>query len=196
MNGKIYCITNLVNGKYYFGQTCQTVNKRFIQHKSDAKRKLQRNSHLGNAIRHYGKDKFTITLMEEGITNQEELNTKEILWIILTTATNNKYGYNISPGGNKPPGVKGVKQSEATKAKHRAQWTDPLYKARMLSISKTPISGQFKKGRPSWNAYSDSFKDEVIRLKNKGMAVKDICKMFAISRSQLWIWSNKNVLNK
>lgn len=50
---EIYKITNLINDKCYIGQTSRGTNVRFTQHCSSK-------SIIGNAIRKYGKENFTI----------------------------------------------------------------------------------------------------------------------------------------
>ena len=86
----IYKITNLLNGKIYIGQTKYTIEKRFLQHsKAD--------SPLGQAMRQFGMENFTVEVIEECET-QEELNEREKFWIkVLNSKQPN--GYNIIDGG-------------------------------------------------------------------------------------------------
>ena len=64
MLGHIYKITNLINNKVYIGQTIQTIEKRFIQHKSHA-RTGNNNHKLANALRKYGEDNFIVENIED-----------------------------------------------------------------------------------------------------------------------------------
>ena len=62
--GKIYKITNTINGKVYIGCTVTTLKKRYYEHlyrcfKSDYKSKLY------NSIKKYGEENFTIELITE-----------------------------------------------------------------------------------------------------------------------------------
>lgn len=62
--GKIYKITNKINGKVYIGCTIYSLEKRFYEHmyrcfNTDHKSKLY------NSIRKYGKENFKIELIEE-----------------------------------------------------------------------------------------------------------------------------------
>jgi group I intron endonuclease len=62
--GKIYKITNIENNLIYIGCTINSLDKRFYEHlyrcfKTDYKSKLY------NSIKKYGKEKFTIELIEE-----------------------------------------------------------------------------------------------------------------------------------
>lgn len=54
---EIYKIENKLNGMLYIGQTKQGIKKRFNQH-------CLADSYLGRAIRKYGKDNFTIEVIE------------------------------------------------------------------------------------------------------------------------------------
>ena len=89
--GVIYVITCLLNGMKYVGQTTHSVKVRFEEH---ARRK---DTLIGQTIHIYGKDNFTIEVLEECKT-QEELNAREIAWIARFNCIF-PYGYNITAGG-------------------------------------------------------------------------------------------------
>ncbi|MFT8351139.1 NUMOD3 domain-containing DNA-binding protein [Clostridium saccharoperbutylacetonicum] len=92
--GKIYKITNLINGKVYIGQTYCTLSERWSQHKCDSKR---RHTAIANAIREYGDDNFRIEVIEDNIP-YEALDIKEIQYIkeFNSICPN---GYNMEDGG-------------------------------------------------------------------------------------------------
>lgn len=94
--GRIYIIRNTVNEKVYIGQTHVSIKLRFQNHLSAARRGLD--YVIGKAIRKYGEDKFYIELLEE--CTIEELNDREKYWVAFFNSTNNKFGYNMSIGGN------------------------------------------------------------------------------------------------
>lgn len=94
--GRIYIIRNTVNNKVYIGQTYVSINLRFQNHLSAARRGLD--YVIGKAIRKYGEDKFYVELLEECLV--EELNEREIYWISFFKATDNRFGYNMSIGGH------------------------------------------------------------------------------------------------
>ncbi len=104
MYGVIYKITNLINGKSYVGQTSRTLKERFIEH---AKAK----THLGNAIRKYGRKNFSVEVIEE-CTKPEQLNEREIFWIAHFNCKHPN-GYNFTDGGE---GTGGWKASPETRA--------------------------------------------------------------------------------
>lgn len=91
MKGIIYKITNKVNGKSYIGQTRYTLEFRWRQHinKKD-------NTYFHNAIRKYGKDNFSIELLEE--CDISKLNEREIFYIAKFNTF--KEGYNLTIGGD------------------------------------------------------------------------------------------------
>ena len=62
MIGYIYLITNTINDKKYVGQTRQTVEERWKEHKNDVKR---RKTPLYRAMKKYGIDKFNIYTLEK-----------------------------------------------------------------------------------------------------------------------------------
>lgn len=112
--GRIYCITNLINGKQYVGQTIKKISYRFNEH-------ARANSPLGEDIRKYGRENFKIDELEKRYS-YEELNAAEKKWIKeLNWKVPN--GYNRTDGGDgllNP--VKGIREKlvEAGKGNKRA----------------------------------------------------------------------------
>ena len=94
--GRIYKITNISNNKSYYGQTVQSPNKRWSQHKQAAKKGGK--MILYNAIRLYGVKKFTFEVICECET-LEELNAKEIEHIFINKSLS-PTGYNAAKGGD------------------------------------------------------------------------------------------------
>ncbi len=82
----VYKITNLINGKLYIGQTIRTLEERFKAHYYDDE------SNIGNAIRHYGRENFTIEIIEK-CDSKEELNAYENYYIAYFDSKEPK-GYN------------------------------------------------------------------------------------------------------
>ena len=94
--GRIYIIRNTINSKVYIGQTKVSLKLRFQNHLSAARN--GKDYVIGKAIRKYGEENFYIELLEE--CTIEELNEREKYWISYFNATNSKFGYNMSIGGN------------------------------------------------------------------------------------------------
>ena len=109
MTGKIYLITNMVNGKQYVGQTWRTLEERWKSHIHQAK---HRDYAISIAICKHGPDAFTIhLLLEEVAISQCQLDIFEQCFIEIYDTFHN--GYNETTGG------KGGKHSEKTKQKIR-----------------------------------------------------------------------------
>ena len=87
----IYLITCLVNGMKYIGQTSRTIEERFKEH---AKRK---NTLIGKAIHDFGKENFTIVILEE-CENANQINEREKYWIAYFNCISPN-GYNKTDGG-------------------------------------------------------------------------------------------------
>ena len=91
--GVVYKLTNTVNGKYYIGQTQNSVEKRFRDH-------MYAKSAIGDAIREYGKDKFTKEILAV-CESKKELNACEIRFIAEYKSNDPNFGYNRTGGGGK-----------------------------------------------------------------------------------------------
>lgn len=114
--GHIYCVTCLLTGKLYFGQTVAPIGDRWVRHLSSSKKGSNHKFH--RAIRKYGAENF---IVEEVLTVSAP--TKEILKkkldyveMRLIKRFNTKIdGYNSTDGGDK--GTVGLKMSEEAKKK-------------------------------------------------------------------------------
>ncbi len=100
----IYCFTNKTNDKKYVGITKRTLRERMIGHYSEAfnPNSDKYNTPFKQAIRKYGKDGFTIEVLEE-VDDIEQANEKEKYYI---QHFNTYYyapdtmGYNTTLGGD------------------------------------------------------------------------------------------------
>ena len=92
--GKIYCITNQINGKQYIGKTISSIERRFLEHKSERLRSPDRP--LYRAMNKYGVENFTIEVLEE--RDYKMLSEREIYWISKKDTYYN--GYNATLGGD------------------------------------------------------------------------------------------------
>lgn len=93
--GFIYKITNNINNKVYIGQTKQKLSTRIYGHMSFVKADNKR--HLYQAIRKYGKDQFSVSIVEE--CDNQLLSDREKYYISLYNATDPEHGYNMTAGG-------------------------------------------------------------------------------------------------
>lgn len=88
--GFVYITTNLINGKKYIGQK---------KYDSKYKNYLGSGVYLKNAVKTYGKDNFERDIIER-CKSPDELNEREIFWILHFDAVNNDMFYNLNYGGN------------------------------------------------------------------------------------------------
>ena len=93
MTGKLYLITNKINGKRYVGKTYRTLEARFAQHISEAKRETRP---ICAAIAKYGPESFIIELLSEH--EKDELEAAEQSAISFYDTYNK--GYNATLGGD------------------------------------------------------------------------------------------------
>lgn len=100
----VYCITNLVNGKYYVGKTIKSNLQEYLRNKFskakigeglDGKKRVP----LLDAIRAYGSNNFIIESLSSGFSTNAEICEAEKAWIILLQARDRKFGYNVCAGG-------------------------------------------------------------------------------------------------
>lgn len=102
--GLIYKITNLTNQKSYIGLTTRNIKARWGEHIYKASPTA--NQYIDRAINKYGKDNFTIEIIEDNI-NDEILGKREQYWIKYYDTYNN--GYNLTMGGEEGSGlIKGI----------------------------------------------------------------------------------------
>ena len=103
----IYKITNKINNKIYIGKTTHTVQYRWNQHTSASftdKNKLDYNYLLHKAIRKYGKENFSLEILEK-VEDEKVLSEKEMYYIKLYNSCvleDNANGYNMTYGGEGP----------------------------------------------------------------------------------------------
>ena len=90
----IYQIVNDINKKIYIGKTNYSLEKRFIEHCKDSKRRDKEKRPLYSAMNKYGIEHFYIELIEE-TNNPEE---REKYWI--EKKGSYKWGYNATRGGD------------------------------------------------------------------------------------------------
>lgn len=93
----IYLITNIKNNKKYVGYTKYTPEERFKKH---WEQRFTEDVLFHRALKKYGKNSFEVIGLEE--IDEQEWAEKETYWIEKINSKVPK-GYNICPGGNKPP---------------------------------------------------------------------------------------------
>lgn len=99
--GFIYKVTNNINGKVYIGQSIFEIHKRFKEHLSDSNKPSNSSRPFYNAINKYGKENFSIELIEE--VDNDYLNDREKFWILKYRSYigfDDCQGYNATLGGD------------------------------------------------------------------------------------------------
>ena len=95
----IYKFENMINHKIYIGQS-RNIERRYKDHitraLNDFSSNTEYNSSIHKAIRKYGINNFSFSIIEE--CNTEDLNDREIYWISFFDSYRN--GYNQTIGGN------------------------------------------------------------------------------------------------
>lgn len=190
MKGKIYKIINKVNGKIYVGQTIKSLKERFQKHcqRTTKKDKYHLNMAIKKAIRKYGKDNFTIELIEE--VKVDKLDEREVYWISFYDSYNK--GYNCTLGG----------QNGATR-KYKLSWSEEneVIEAKYLGFSikeigqvygidSTSVHNIFKRHNlkmPNKRNLSDRInKDEFIEFLKDSPTFKDVENKFKICRCSIY----------
>lgn len=90
--GFVYRLFDLTNDKIYIGKTINSPLSRFKQHVSDARNGNHRL--ICKAIREHGEESFELEVLRN-CYSKEELDAKEIEYIIKTKSTNPDIGYNM-----------------------------------------------------------------------------------------------------
>lgn len=106
MKKDIYIIRNDINDKVYVGQAINT-KTRFQGHCKPSA--ALENDLVARAIQKYGREHFSVEILESQVENY---NDREKYWIEYYDCICPK-GYNLTPGGEEPPGHKGWEHPES-----------------------------------------------------------------------------------
>ena len=93
MNGYIYRSYNTITNMYYVG--CKISDKFLLDYFGSG-------TYLRQALKKYGKDNFTVELLEwvNNFDNKQQLYEREKYWVEYFDAARNNNYYNISATGN------------------------------------------------------------------------------------------------
>lgn len=195
--GLIYKRTS-PSGKYYIGKTTVPENIRWTAHVSEALNPNS-NSHcylLNKAIQKYGKDNFTLEILEDNIPN-ELLAEKEMYYIEKYRAyyLDPPYmGYNMTRGGE---GVLKYTDEEILEAWHEGLTIQKI--ANKLGASRPTIrhrlnelgisqEERIKRGveKTSHNQSEfEEYREELLILYREGKTVEEICKILHRSENTI-----------
>lgn len=167
MNGKIYVYFNKKKyeeegiERYYVGQTVREISHR--SGKNGSQYTTNPNSKIARAIKKWGWESFEVIILEDNITNQDELNKLEIYYI----EKYNSYekGYNSTKGGE---GQIGRIYSDEAKRKmsisHLGQI--PALKGKKMSKEACLKMSKAKKGSIPWNKGKELSQEHKQKLKD------------------------------
>lgn len=126
-NYKVYCLTNIINGKKYIGITRQNLEKRWRNGRG-----YKKTTRIAMAIKKYGWENFKKEVLYENVDNKTA-SDKEIYYINLYDTINS--GYNVQSGGFKDYTTEMSEYhkkciSKANKGKHysiETEWKKGIY---------------------------------------------------------------------
>lgn len=192
----IYGIHNLINGKWYVGQSVN-IRARWNGHRSLLSHNEKESIHLMRAWRKYGEDAFEWVVLEE--CSPDELDEKEVYWISQKDSYNN--GYNCTIGGG---GTRGFHLSKEHKViigeRTAAAWADKNHRQkRLLAMHKSMDTAEYKQklsiaGKRNWS--DPLFKEISLQRMKKGMTNASIEKRRASIKLALSHSSTKEKLSK
>ena len=122
----IYCIENTVNGKKYIGKSVN-IPYRLTGHKWALSENRHSNSHLQRAYNKYGLENFKFYMLEE--CDKDILSDKEVYFIKKYKTKNQKFGYNLTDGGE---GTLGRIVSEESRKKTSVSNTGKVRSAEVI----------------------------------------------------------------
>lgn len=196
MKGKIYKITNKVNGKVYVGQTVKSLEERFQKHcwGTTDKDKYHLNMTIKKAIRKYGKENFTIELIEEVET--DKLDEREVYWISFYDSYNK--GYNCTLGGQngatRKCALSWSEENEVIEAKYLGFSNREI--GEVYNIDRSTVHNIFKRHNlkfPRKRTLVDRInKEEFIEYLKTNPSFKQIENKFKICRCSIYNYIKKN----
>ena len=156
----IYLITNTVNGKRYIGKTTQTLEARWYQHCKNAE--YGHNTYLYKAIRKYGRESFDISLLCEGLEEEEVLLIAE-----------HQPEYNMTVGG------------DGGDTSHSPNYQDGMIKRRSYKGSGNPNYGKRGPSSPNYGKrktedqkqkHRDNYKGKRVLVKVHGVQYESVAR--------------------
>lgn len=179
----IYKLTNVINNKYYIGQS-KNIEKRLKSHISDSKRVNNQRGQtpLYDDMRFFGHDNFRLEILEE--CKENELDEKEKYYIEKYDAINDKKGYNQTKEayGFKDPRIIDESHSPEIMEMHGRrirewnlkQWQDPDYREKKskelseLQIKRLKDPEYYNKKKADLKKATDKKKKRIAQYDKQG----------------------------
>ena len=136
----IYLITNTINNDFYIGKT-KDFKTRCYHHKYNS---LKRSSqaYIHRAIRKYGIDNFSFTILEE-LSPEQDSNEREIFWIQKLEPK-----YNMTKGGDGGDTSHSPKYKQSIKKRNMSGSNNPMY-GKKRTIPKHQLDKAHKEAQKS-----------------------------------------------
>lgn len=132
----VYCHTNKINGKKYFGITSKKPHRRW-----ESGNGYKTQPHFWNSIQKYGWSNFEHEIIMDGLSSDGACMLEEFLIRTYDTTDPSK-GYNVCFGGQL--GTHGVKKSEETLKKisesTKQRWQNEEYRKKVLDARKSYVT--------------------------------------------------------
>ncbi|UGO50702.1 homing endonuclease [Bacillus phage vB_BanS_Sophrita] len=184
--GYIYMIENVSNKKKYIGQTVD-IKKRMERHKQNMRNGIQ--SKLYSAMRKYGEDGFTLSILE-AVYSKEEADEAEKFYIELFD-TFNSDGYNMTAGGdgfvkgeNHP--MYGKKHSEESRRKiglgHKGKFVSDETREKLSALAKNRYVGE---NNPNVKLTEKEVLEIIELINTKQYELQEIAEMFCVKPAQI-----------
>lgn len=150
--GFIYCFTNKVNNKQYIGQTINSTNERYNNHKSNYQNENSKeyNSLLHKAFRKYGFENFKYEIIAKDIDDIDILNLLEIYYIEKYDTLMPK-GYNIEKGG------KNCSKPKSQEQKEKLTWGQ----AKLTKEEIVELRIAYKEGKSPSQIYKEKYQNKL-----------------------------------
>ena len=180
--GKIYLIENTCTHKKYVGLTVMSLQNRWGNHLRTAFESMS-NTPLHKSIREFGKDNFTITCIEESLS-QEILPEKEKYWIE-TLGTIAPNGFNVLEGGQTGGGrrkkivYEGVEYNSIVQATYilsqKSGLPEHVVAKRLQANKKIPVMARKHSKHPDagsnlWRRWKQLIRDTKLNIRNGEIA--------------------------
>lgn len=160
----IYCIENKINHKKYIGKSVD-IKKRWNDHIRELNRDNHCNKYLQSSWNKYGQENFSFYVVEEIV--KDTLSEREIYWIEALNTMDDKYGYNLSKGGDGGNTIVNYTEEELLN-----------YKKKRSVLNRSYI----KKGEDSWASKLKEFEvKQIIKELLDGKNCTELSKKYNVS---------------
>lgn len=185
--GIIYLVHNNVTGKKYVGQSVRTLATRWQEHCKQAE--SGKGWALQAAIRKYGKENFSVTVLAEAI--ETSLPQLEVLFIYLHNSIEN--GYNLTPGGDGVPCTDAMRKKMSLAQSNRLPPSEEtrrkisvFHKGKIISPESRLKMRQARIGKPTSQAHRDAISKARLGTRHSEETIAKISSANSGERNANW----------